>query len=105
MPTKTQAKTAIDNAAATTKTDIDNILPVGVNIIDGSIGFAPTRWTIRMDAGLSAVTADSWLASIVTALTGAGRTSTVTRSGRRVGDPPNSITIKTTLANYQIINF
>ena len=105
MPNKNQTKTAIDSAATAIKADIDNILPVGVNIIDGNINFAPLRWNIRLDAGGVSATADSWLASMVTALTNAGRTSVVTRFGRRLGETPNSITIKTTIATYQITNF
>lgn len=107
MPSKAQAKAAIDNAATDVKNDIDNILPVGVNIVDGGISFNPIRWTITLDAGASGVTADSWLATIQANLTTANRTFTVTRIGRRRSDPRrnNVITIISAQASYRITNF
>src|SRR5690349_20812013 len=84
MPSKTQAKAAIDAAVVAVKADIDNILPVGVNIQNGQISFSPSAtWSISMDAGGVAATADSWLATIQTNLTGASRSFIVRRSGRR----------------------
>src|SRR2546425_1973295 len=99
MSTKIQAKTAVDSAATAIKADIDNILPAAVNITDGNIAFAPTRWTIQMNAGDQA-TALSWSSSIQTALTAASRSFTVeTGLGRRQGDGgPKVISIFTTLA-------
>lgn len=109
MANKTQAKAAIDSAATAIKADIDNILPVGVNIEDGSISFAPLRWKLVLDAGGSLVTADSWLATIVSNLTAASRTSTVGRF-RRISDGVVNLgdkvyLIHTELASYKIKNF
>lgn len=105
MATKVQAKALIDSTTTAIKADIDNILPVGVNIVDGSIQFSPQHWNMKMDAGGSAATADSWLATIVANLGTAGRAATVTRSGRRLGDGEKNIVIKTVLANYVIVGF
>lgn len=104
MPTKTQSKAAIDSVVVSIKADIDN-LPIGVNIKDGVINFAPPRWGITMDAGGSSSTAESWITTITGALTTAGRAFVVKRSGRRgddsSGDPYR---IETTLAIYTIVN-
>jgi len=105
MPTKAQAKTAIDNVATAIKADIDNILPAGVNIVDGSIQFSPQHWNIKLDADGSLATADAWLLAIATNLGNASRTGVITRSGRRLSDGEKNIVIKTTLANYLIVNF
>lgn len=86
MPTKAQAKTAIDAAIVDLKADIDTILPTGVNIKDGQISFGPTRYAIELDAGGSGATALSWMNSITAALTTAGRTFTLKRGDRRVSD-------------------
>ena len=51
MPTKIQAKAAVDAAAAAVKADIDNILPTGVDIRDGEVQFNPTTWQLKMNAG------------------------------------------------------
>jgi len=105
MATKIQAKAAIDAVVTLIKNDIDNVLPVGVNIVDGRIAFAPNHWDIRMDAGGVQATADSWFTTIMAALTTAGRAPVGVRGGRRIGEGLNNYTIKTTLANYQIVNF
>ncbi len=106
MPTKTQAKTAIDNAAVGAKADIDNTLPVGVNIIDGRIDFNPTRYVFKMDAGNSLTTAQSWRDTILTNLDTQVRTHTVVQVlGRRVGDLDRVVVVHTVLADYIIINF
>ena len=107
MPTKTQAKTAIDNAAAAIKADIDNVLPVGVDITDGNVIFNPTKWFIRMNATTQA-TADSWGTTIKTNLTNAGRAFTYRdQRGRREVDSgvPKSIVIDTALAVYTITGY
>jgi hypothetical protein len=104
MPTKNQAKAAVDSAVFDIKADIDGILPTGVNITDGGISFNPTKWRLHMNAGGVAATADSWLATIVTNLTTAGRASVVRRSGRRDEDVVAFISIDTALATYIIQN-
>lgn len=105
MANKVQAKAAVDSAATAIKSDIDNILPTGVNVTDGRIDFNPTRWGLRLDAGGSMSTAESWISSITTALTGASRTFTVRRSGRRADDATNDgFRIETQLAIYTIVN-
>jgi hypothetical protein len=105
MPTKVQAKTAIDNAGVAIKADIDNILPTGVNITNGQISFSPSAiWSISMDAAGVAATADAWLATIQTNLTAASRSFIVRRSGRRGEDTVKNIIISTTLATYFINN-
>lgn len=105
MPTKAQAKTAIDSAATQIKADIDNILPVGVNIKDGVINFGPIRWTLILDAGGNTTTAENLVTAITANLTGASRAFTINRAGRRVDDSTSGIQIVTQLAVYTIINF
>ena len=105
MANKTQAKAVIDSAVVLWKSDIDNILPTGVNIKDGSATFGPTRWTWILDAGGSSSTAESWITSITGALTTAARTFVVRRSGRRADDSTgDGHRIETQLAVYNIIN-
>ena len=105
MANKTQAKAAIDSAVTAIKADIDDILPTGVNITDGRIDFAPTRWGFRLDAGGSPSTAESWITSITIALTAASRTFIIKRSGRRADDPTNDgFRIETQFAVYTIVN-
>lgn len=91
MPTKVQAKNAIDNESAAFKADIDNILPVGVNIVDGQMNFAPGKHMVKLDAGGSAATAISWANTIQSNLTAAvpTRPSQIRRRDRRV-DPENT---------------
>ena len=106
MPTKVQAKTAIDNATTAIKADIDNTLPTGINIVDGGITFNPTKWGLKMDAGGNAATAESWATAITTNLAVASRTFTLRRFGRRSDDNHGRIiAIDTILANYIITNF
>jgi hypothetical protein len=104
MPTKTQAKTAIDNATTSVKSDIDNILPVGVNIKDGSLGFQPMQYNIVLDAGNSVATADSWRSTIKTNFTNAGRTFTETLL-RRESDGQKTYLIAEIKLTVTILNF
>lgn len=109
MPTKVQAKTAVDNAAAAIKADIDTTLPVGVNIIDGRIDFNPTHWFIRVDAGGTLGGATTLRDFIVASLNSQSRNPIVNSGlGRRI-DPQKDdikvIIITTTLATYLITNF
>jgi hypothetical protein len=103
MANKVQAKAAIDSAATQIKADIDNILPAGVNIMDGLISFGPIRWELILDAGGSRATAETWLSSIVVNLTAAARPSTIRRL-RRGDDGSKEFSIFTTLATYTITN-
>ena len=105
MPTKLQAKAAVDQAATDAKADIDNILPVGVNISDGAISFGPERYTIQLNAGGNAATALSWFNSIVTALTNAGRTPTVSLLQRRGTDSPKGYIVTEAKVTITITNF
>lgn len=105
MATKPQAKAAIDSAATAIKADIDNILPVGININDGKIEFGPMKWYIRLLAP-DLTTAESWTSGLETNLAGAGRQFKTRREGAYVdNEKENSITIVTTLAIYQIVGF
>jgi len=108
MANKTQAKNAVDNAAAAAKNEIDLALPVGVNIVDGNISFNPTRITIAMDAGGNQATAESWRDSIKAYLDSVPRTYTAKSfMGRRENDaePVHFIIINSALATYRINNF
>ncbi len=105
MATKAQAKAAIDAAVVNIKADIDNILPVGVDITDGSISFNPTHWQFKLNATTQGA-ADTLATAIETALVTASRTFTETRDGRRANDPSGkSISISSTLAGYTIRGF
>jgi len=104
MATKAQAKAAVDQAAADAKADID-LMPAGVNISDGAISFGPERYTIQLNAGGNAATASSWFNSIVTALTNAGRTPTVSLLQRRGTDSPKGYIITETKLTVTITNF
>ena len=97
MPNKTQAKAAIDTASTAIKADIDNILPVGVDIRDGAINFGPVRYKILLNAGGVVATMNSWSTSIQTALTSAGRTFIVDL--RRRADESREIEIRGTGGN------
>lgn len=104
MPTKNQAKNAIDNAVVAAKLDIDNILPIGVNIIDGSIHFNPNRFNYLLLAPDEA-TLNSWADTIITNLTNAGRNPQNPLGGGRRNDDiglKRSVTIESTLASYRI---
>lgn len=107
MATKPQAKTAIDNAVTDMKADIDTILPIGINITDGSLSFNPTRYTIQLDAGGNGATALSWLTSIQTNLTNAGRTNfRVVRTDRRSDDIGKKVIgVVETKVTILIVNF
>ena len=105
MANKTAAKAAVDSAAAAIKADIDNILPTGVDIRDGEVQFNPTTWQLKMNAG-NLTNADSWLATIKTNLTTAGRTYTVDTWRRQVdGVTEKTYRIVTAQAMYFIVNF
>jgi len=91
MATKAQAKTGIDNTVVDVKSDIDNILPVGVNIKDGSINFNPRLYNLTLDAGGISATAISWATSIMTALSNAGRVGVLSRKDRRGDDNSNKV--------------
>ena len=105
MPTKVQAKAAVDQAATDAKADIDNILPSGVNISDGAISFGPERYTIQLNAGGNAATAASWFNSVVTNLTNASRTPTVSLLQRRGTDSPKGYIVTETKVTITILNF
>ena len=107
MPTKNQAKNAVDAAAVAMKADIDNTLPAGINITDGRITFNPTRWSIQLNAEGALATAQTIRDAILTALTAASRTFTVTQVlGRRDSDGAvRYARIQTALADYEITNF
>lgn len=105
MPTKTQAKTAIDGAVVDIKSDIDNILPTGVVIRDGAVQFGPVEYSMILDAGGNAATALSWFTTIQNNLTTAGRTFTFKREDRRQGDVPKMFMIVETKLTVQIVNF
>jgi hypothetical protein len=104
MANKVQAKAAVDSAAIQIKADIDAILPVGVNIIDGVVNFAPIRWTLTIDAGGLIATAETLAATIVTNLNAAARPPVLSRA-RRGDDAARIFTISTALAVYRIVNF
>lgn len=103
MPTKTQAKTAIDSAVVIAKAEID-ALPVGVNIKDGAISFGPVHIDFLLDAEGVEATGDSWLTFIEAYLEGLGRKNSVFRSGRREGEVERFIFIRSTVTSYRIIN-
>lgn len=108
MANKTQAKAAIDAAALAAKAEIDNIPPVGVNIVDGQITFAPTRYIFKLNAGGVEATAVSWLNSIKANLEAAARTYTVSANmGRRQLDVSNDriIIITSDASTFIITNF
>ena len=104
MATKLQAKNAIDAAALDAKNDIDNILPVGVNIKDGGISFNPEGYVIVVDAGGLVATADSTLASIQSNLTTATRPF-VTTLRRRKADTKNQYVVTEAKLTVKIVNF
>jgi hypothetical protein len=105
MATKPQAKAAVDSAATAIKADIDNILPVGVNISDGRLDFGPMKWYLRLLAP-DQTTAEAWTSTIQTNLTAAARVFRTRREGNYVdNEKENVITISTTLAVYQITGF
>lgn len=103
MPTKVQAKAAIDAACVAIKTDIDIILPDGVNIADGLVSFGPTRWRFVLNAGNSRTTAETLISAIINSLNASGRTHEVKRL-RRDDDGAREYTIITALAVYTISN-
>lgn len=107
MATKTQAKNLIDAAVVLAKNEIDNILPTGVNIVDGHISFGPTKVFLKMDAGGNSTTALAWANTITANLDAASRPYTVKGSrGRREEDAPShEIVINSILSQLTIVNF
>lgn len=107
MANKTQAKAAIDSAVIDIKNDIDNILPIGVNINDGSVSFNPTRYVIQLDAGNNSATALSWFNSIKANLISAARPNFIEfRSDRRNDDiGKKNMGVRETKLTVMIINF
>jgi len=106
MPTKAQAKTGIDNAVVDVKSDIDNILPTGVNIKDGSINFNPRVYNFTLDAGNNQAQAISWANTIISNLNTAGRTGIINRQDRRGDDVRNKmILISEAKLQILIVNF
>lgn len=103
MPTKAQAKTAIDNARTLMFAEID-LLPAGTNIQDGRIDFNPTKGYIKQLAPDEA-TADSWRTTMQTNITGAGRTYTSRKEKHEVegGDIDRTITINAPPFIHQIV--
>lgn len=105
MANKTQAKAAVDNGAAQIKSDIDNTLPVGVDITSGSVVFGPGNnifWYYNLNATTQAA-ADTLATNIKTQLTSQTRTFTETRTGRRYDDGSGkSIVIVGPAASYTI---
>jgi hypothetical protein len=106
MPTRAQAKTAIDNAAAFLKSDIDAILPTAANIRDGEITFVPTRGIIKLDAQGDEQTANTWKDILMNNLTNASRLPRL-EVWRRATDGVTEKTYKitTTAVTYFIVNF
>jgi hypothetical protein len=100
MATKPQAKSAIDAVVVTVKADIDNTLPSGVNIVDGAINFAPTRWHLTL-AVEDIVAAETMVTQLQSTLSNASRPSTIIRQ-RRIDDGNRHISVVTTLATYKI---
>jgi hypothetical protein len=92
MPTKNQAKTAIDNAGTAAKSDIDTILPVGVNITDGSISFVPTKYVIHVNTGGNISDAVTMATTISANLTAASRPNTIVYQ-RRTDDGRKAILV------------
>lgn len=108
MPTKAQAKAAIDAAATSAKADIDSLPAIGGGIKDGSMSFGPSHFNIVLDAGGSLVTADSWRDSIKTFLAAQAREFTEDYLiGRRRNEGPGDkvIRIESTATSFIIINF
>lgn len=92
MANKTQAKTAIDNAGTSAKSDIDTILPVGVNITDGSISFNPTKYVVHVNTGTNIQDAVNMATTISTNLTNASRVNTIVYQ-RRTDDGRRAIVV------------
>jgi hypothetical protein len=101
MATKPQAKAAIDAAVTAIKNGMDNILPAGVNIIDGNIGFAPTQWGIVVTAA-SFAEATTIETAIAANLTAAVQPYTISRQRRR-GSGFLSIAFNTSGNVYKIL--
>lgn len=106
MPNKTQSKAAVTAAATAMNNDIDNTLPVGVNIKDGQISFGPTHLFLVLDAGGLLTTANTILDAIKANLVTQNRTFKVKYEiGRREDDVPKLIRVFTDLSDYIIQNF
>ena len=108
MATKPQAKTVIDSVVVLVKADIDTILPTGVNIRKGGIGFGPNSWAFILDAGGSLSTATSWRDTIIANLAAAGRPVPQGQYFQRRsedGEPEKAITISQGSSTFKIVNF
>lgn len=104
MANKTQAKALVDAAATALKNDIDTILPVGVNIIDGIINFNPTNWQLKLN-GETEANAVTVATAIATNLAAAGRPNRTFRTGRRADDSQlKVITVSSVLATYYVVH-
>jgi len=104
MATKPQAKAAIDSTVVLVKADIDNVLPVGVNIRRGSISFGPMGWTLIVDAGGSPTVATDWANTIIANL--AGRNPVLSYRRRADDQEPERVAYVTgTNVNIRIVNF
>jgi hypothetical protein len=101
MATKTQSKAAIDAAVTAIKNDIDNILPTIVDIVNGSIRFAPFRYLMQLNSA-DLTTATSLATAIGANLTAASRTFTITFS-RRKADGTKGVVVRTGGHSIQIV--
>jgi len=105
MANKNGAKTAIDNAVVAIKADIDTILPIGVNIKDGTISFGPIAYSLILDAEGSIATADALVTAITANLTTALRPYEVRYRRRIAADGMRKIFIVASNVTFEIINF
>jgi hypothetical protein len=99
MATRTQAKAAIDAVSTDAKTFIDYI-PVGANIVDGQINFAPNQWTVRILV-LDTNEMTSVENSITAGLTADARVFTISRQRRRT-EGRRGVTITVGLNSFLI---
>jgi hypothetical protein len=99
MATRAQAKAAIDAIVADAKAGID-FIPVGANITDGQITFAPSQWTVRITA-VDETDQANIESGLTTALTGGGKIFVITRQRRRV-EGRRGVTVTVGLNSYLI---
>lgn len=104
MATRTQVKALIDSLATQVKTDIDNTLPAGVNIVGGDLTPSPAGWVITMDSGANINDAVTLVNTITTNLTNQSRTYSITYN-RRTADGTKNIAVIASPAVYRIIGF
>jgi hypothetical protein len=103
MPTKAQAKAAVDSAAAAIKADIDG-LPSVANITDGKLDFNPNRGLIKMLAPDKA-TAEGWTSTISLYLGTMQRPVSIRREGNYVDNVSENVITMTTATMMFVINF